>query len=114
MDAREVIRLYHEEGLTLREVGRRLGISAERVRQVLVASGRGTRGSRRKGLEPGTLPTSVRLSAVAAGMLGDLELWLGLKRSAVMELALRKLHQAEAATRRAEGGKEKPRGRRSK
>src|SRR5262249_12695568 len=114
MDPQEVIRLYHEEGLTLHQVGRRLGISGERVRQVLAASGRGTRRRGRAGLEPTTLPPSVRLSVVAAHMLEDLEPWLGLKRSAVMELAIRKVHQAEAATRTAEGTEKKPRGRRAK
>jgi hypothetical protein len=96
MDEKEIARLYHDRRLSLREVGKLAGKSGEGVRQILNASGAGTRRQeKRAGLMPNTLPTSLRLSSEAGRILTELEQRLGLKRSSVIELALRKLHQAE-------------------
>src|SRR4051812_17346266 len=88
MGPKEIVRLYHGQQMSLRQVARAVGLSAERVRQMLEASGHGTRKRKREGLMATTQPTSLRLSADARRMLEDLEAWLGLKRSAVMELAI--------------------------
>ena len=38
--AQEMVRLYHEEGLTLDEIGGRYRVTRERVRQLLAQAGR--------------------------------------------------------------------------
>lgn len=45
---REILRLYRDEGLTLREVGNRYGLSHERIRQIATAQDPGAKETRRR------------------------------------------------------------------
>lgn len=56
-------------------------------------------------------PTSIRLSEEAETILHELEAHLGLKRSALMELALRRLYRDEGLDKpKGKGGKKSRKG----